>query len=130
MKQSVELWVQWNDTKYEVSTFGRVRDGITQKLLKSRPCGKGSCMYNRVVLYVPNINGETDRVDKYVSNMVAETFLPNPRGYDIVDHINNNHLDDRVDNLRWCSTAENQNWRVDTYYQKKMTEQLYEVFDI
>ena len=42
-----------------------------------------------------------------VHRLVAETFIDNPQGYNEIDHINHNRLDNRVANLRWCTHAEN-----------------------
>ena len=39
--------------------------------------------------------------------LVAITFLPNPEGYSTVDHINEDHMNARVCNLRWMSEKEN-----------------------
>lgn len=42
-----------------------------------------------------------------VSRMVAITFLENPQHYPIVDHINHDVGDNRVENLRWCTRSMN-----------------------
>ena len=43
----------------------------------------------------------------YVHRMVAELYLVNPNNDKVVDHINNDKLDNRVENLRWCSMSSN-----------------------
>ena len=42
-----------------------------------------------------------------VHRLVAETFLSNPKGYNEIDHLNHNRLDNRACNLRWCTHKEN-----------------------
>lgn len=84
---------------YEVSDDGKVRNKMTGKVLKERPT---NCGYVRVVLYKNKIPK-----DLSIHRLVAEQYLPYIADKNDVNHKNGNKLDNRVENLEWCTKSEN-----------------------
>jgi hypothetical protein len=94
-----EIWKDIGIEKYAVSNMGNVRgqDGI--RLLK--PFGNGGG-YMCVNIYNLSI-----RKPISIHKLVMKTFVgERPVGYEI-DHINRNPSDNRLENLRYCSSSEN-----------------------
>lgn len=85
-----------------------------------------SCGYKSIVL------GRNKQF--LIHRLVAETYIPNPKKYPQVNHINGNKSDNRVENLEWCNNSQNliHSVKIGTYnhtrkpsdnYLKKLTRQ-------
>ena len=105
-----ELWktIDHPFNNYSVSNFGNVRNNLTGKFLKLENIGG----YLRAVL-CGKIDSEIKRSKSYVHRLVALAFLEKPENDDecTVDHINHIRSDNRVENLRWVSSAFNSQTR-------------------
>ena len=67
--------------------------------------GSTSHMYPRLSLSRAQIN--KDRISRSFHRIVAESFIPNPDNLPVVNHINKNRLDYRIENLEWVSYEDN-----------------------
>lgn len=102
---------EWKDIEgyeglYQISNQGRVKSlnynhTGKEKILKygKRPNG-----YLKTTLIKNGI-----RKDIYIHRLVAQTFIPNPDDKPCVDHIDTNPLNNKSENLRWCTQKENLN---------------------
>ena len=111
----MEIWrdVYGYEGFYQVSNCGNVRSvsRTVQRLnnsdltLRGRVCSQtlsdkgyltvGLCRDNRI-----------KRV--YVHKLVAIAFVDNPNNLTEINHIDENPLNNRVDNLEWCTQSENE----------------------
>lgn len=64
-------------------------------------------IYNRDGRYMVTLYKNKTSCNKYVYRLVALAFLANPNNYPMVDHINRDTSDNRVENLRWCTCSQN-----------------------
>jgi hypothetical protein len=87
-----------SDTDYEASSLGRVRKKSNQRILKQTIGGARNLRYYQLRIKHRIIG---------VHRIIAETFHSNPLGFPIVDHINQDRLDNRAINLQWVTHGEN-----------------------
>lgn len=98
-----ELWkeIPGSEGRYMVSDEGHVKSfaGGFERIMKPHPNSNG---YLRVCL---RFNGSTEWM--FVHRLVAELFIPNPHGFPIINHKDENPLNNNADNLEWCTYSYN-----------------------
>lgn len=99
---------EWKDIEgydnYMVSNFGRVKSNFNGKERILIPYIIRRTNYFQVSL---SKNGKCKKF--LVHRLVAEAFIHNADNKPQIDHINTDRSDNRVENLRWVTRAENMN---------------------
>jgi hypothetical protein len=83
---------------YEINKLGEVRHKGSGDILTPLITDR----YARVTL-----RSYGKSYQKYIHRLLGEMFIPNPDNKLIIDHINRNKLDNRMENLRWVTHSEN-----------------------
>lgn len=99
---------------YEVSSLGVVRS-IDRYIITTggRRFVKGKLLKPRLDRYGylrVNLVKQGYRKTYTVHRLVALAFLPNPNKLTQINHIDENKLNNRVDNLEWCTVKYNNNY--------------------
>lgn len=108
---------------YEISTYGRIKSKskiiyqsnghpmtFPSKILKPELRANG-------YLYVMLCKNGKRKTYK-ISRLVAQTFIPNPVHLPIVNHKDENKLNNCVDNLEWCTQKYNVNYSIKKHPQR------------
>ena len=86
---------------YSINNLGDVFNNKNGRTLK-QTVRNGYC---GVYLY-----NEDGRKFFLVHRLVAETFIPNPNNFPEINHKDENPMNNRVDNLEWCTRVYNMNY--------------------
>ena len=106
MTNDREFWTEivGYENLYSISNFGRVvsHHWGKHRILRQRINHRGYAM----------VNLTKDGMMKTfrVHSLVAKHFLPNPNGLPELNHKDENKLNNRVDNLEWCTRSYNVNY--------------------
>ena len=97
--------------QFLISNQGRIKrivfNNYTKKEFKKMRVNKTGYVYAQ--FYYNNSNHPVR-----LHRLVALHFIPNPCGYDIVNHKDGNKLNNVVDNLEWCTSSQNVKHAFDT----------------
>ena len=92
MKKLIE-----NSKNYFVTTEGEIYSGE-----KKLHCNRKASYKSVRISYV-----DGKYFDKYIHRLVAEAFIPNPENKPIVNHIDGDKHNNRLENLEWVTYSEN-----------------------
>lgn len=97
--QKQKIIIEGKTTNYSIDTDGNVYNDKYNRILK------GTDKRNEYRSVQLMINGKAKTL--MVHRLVAETFLPNPNNYNIVDHIDRDKTNNKLENLRWVNSQVN-----------------------
>ena len=105
-----EIWkdIEGYEGFYQVSNLGRIKsfvgynghEYVNRVRILNPYKQKAGKTYNRSVVKLRK-NGLPK--DFKVHQLVANAFLPNPKGLKVINHIDGNPLNNEVSNLEWCT---------------------------
>lgn len=93
------IWINGEPSGYEVAPSGAVRRQDNHRAVKPVERPDGYCLIRM------RHHGKT--VTMYLHRIVAYAFLPNPDGFEIINHKDENRANNDVSNLEWCDKSYN-----------------------
>ena len=100
MANNIEQWMLIDGyNNYEVSSFGRVRNNVSNRILKQ---SVRTDQYHSIMFCL-----KSKKQNHLVHRLVAFAFCDKPDGCDYVDHIDRNNQNNNKTNLRWTTSSGN-----------------------
>lgn len=120
-----EIWkdIEGYEGKYQISNFGNVkslrfRNQKSSKNLTPRTNNQG--------YKIVGLNEKRKSKFVLIHRLVAVAFVDNPNNYPIVNHKDENPLNNHADNLEWCTYSYNRIYSMDIHPErrKELAEKL------
>ena len=88
---------------YQASNKGRIKSTwhMKERII-------GGCFDQDGYIKITLTNPDRSQTTYRRARLIALTWIPNPENKPEIDHINTVRTDDRVENLRWATSSENQ----------------------
>lgn len=101
-----EIWKEVPNSNglVQISNRGRVRSWKTTKTISDTPTIKTGWI-SQYKMHSMSIGGK--KKEFLLHRMLAQVFIPNPENKPCINHKNGDKLDNRLENLEWCTYAEN-----------------------
>lgn len=90
---------------YQIDNFGNIKSLHNYR-------GKNNILKPRIKRGYYTIGLRKDGKRKWIGihRLLAETFIPNPNNYPVVNHKDENKLNNNLDNLEWCTVSYNNSY--------------------
>lgn len=104
-----EKWKNITDYEelYQVSNLGKIKNVKRNKIKKAT--------LNKDGYYVVKLSKNNKKKVYLIHRLVAKEFIENKNNYDIVNHKDENKINNKAENLEWCTTKYNNNYGTRMY---------------